>query len=117
MKALCDKRGIALNDLLSEAGVSRTAYYSLTRKDSVLPKFIRAIARRLNVKPSSFLEEENPAERRALAVLADVRAVLRRHPDLDPKNVRHTLLLLREKPVDRLRRALLRAQAVHLYGK
>jgi transcriptional regulator with XRE-family HTH domain len=117
VKHLCEKRGFGLNDLLREAGVSRTAYYSLTRKDSVLPKSVRAIARQLNVRPSFFLEEENRAEQRALAVMANVQAIMHEHPALNPDNVRHTLLLLREKPVDRLRRALLRAQAVHLYRK
>jgi transcriptional regulator with XRE-family HTH domain len=117
VKDLCEKRGFGLNDLLSEAGVSRTAYYSLTRKDSVLPKSVRAIARQLNVRPSSFLEEENRAEQRALAVMTNVQAIMRDHPTLNPDNVRHTLLLLHEKPIDRLRRALLRAQAVHLYRK
>jgi transcriptional regulator with XRE-family HTH domain len=117
VKNLCDKRGIGLNELLRGAGVSRTAYYSLARKDSVLPKSIRAIARQLNVRPSEFLEEESRAEQRALAVMANVQAVMQDHPDLNPDNIRHTLLLLHEKPVDRLRRALLRAQAVHLYRK
>ena len=117
MKALCEKRGIGLNELLRDAGVSRTAYYSLARKDSVLQKSIRAIAKRLDVQPSTFLQEENPAERRARNVLDDVSAVLQRNPEANPDNVRHTLLLLYEKPVDRLRRALLRAQAVHLYRR
>ena len=117
MKDLCERRGIRLNDLLRRAGVSRTAYYSLARKDSVLPKSIRAIARQLNVKPSSFLEEEGRAEQRVLAVMENVQTIMREHPTLNPDNVRHTLLLLHEKPVDRLRRALLRAQAVHIYRK
>ena len=38
LKRLCLERRIRLNDLLKQAGVSRTAYYSLTRKESVLPK-------------------------------------------------------------------------------
>lgn len=117
VKNLCDKRGIGLNELLRGAGVSRTAYYSLARKDSVLPKSIRAIARQLNVRPSEFLEEESRAAQRTLAVMANVQTIMHEHPTLNPDNVRHTLLLLHEKPVDRLRRALLRAQAVHLYRK
>ena len=117
VRNLCNKRGIGLNELLRGAGVSRTAYYSLARKESVLPKSVRAIARQLNVRPSAFLDEESRAEQRALAVMANVQAVMREHPALNADNVRHTLLLLHEKPVDRLRRALLRAQAVHLYRK
>ena len=117
VKDLCEKRGIGLNDLLREAGVSRTAYYSLARKDSVLPKSIHAIARQLKVRPSAFLEEGSRAKQRALAVMANVQAVLQDRPDVNPDNIRHTLLLLHEKPIDRLRRALLRAQAIHLYRK
>ena len=117
MKNLCDRQGIGLNELLRGAGVSRTAYYSLVRKDSVLPKSIRAIARQLNVRPAAFLEEINRAEQRALAVMTNVQAIMHDHPSLNPDNVRHTLLLLHEKPIDRLRRALLRAQAVHIYRK
>ena len=115
IKGLCRRRGTTLNSLLKEANVSRTAYYSLARKESVLPKSILAIAQRLDVKPSAFLDEDNPAARRMQTVLNDVSAVLQRNPEANPDNVRHTLLLLYEKPVDRLRRALLRAQAVHLH--
>lgn len=117
IKNLCDKRGIRLNDLLRGAGVSRTAYYSLVRKDSILPKSIGAIALQLNVRPSAFLEEKNRAEQRARTVMANVHAIVRDRPTLNPDNVRHTLLLLHEKPIERLRRALLRAQAIHLYRK
>lgn len=115
IKGLCRRQGTTLNSLLKEANVSRTAYYSLARKESVLPKSILAIAQRLDVKPSAFLEEDNPAARRMRTVLNDVSTTLQRNPEANPDNVRHTLLLLYEKPVDRLRRALIRAQAVHLH--
>jgi hypothetical protein len=96
VKDICDRRGIGLNEMLRGAGVSRTAYYSPVRKDSVLPKSIRAIARQLNVSPSCFLEEENRAEQRARAIIANVQAIVSENPVLNPDNVRHTLLLHEE---------------------
>jgi predicted DNA-binding transcriptional regulator AlpA len=40
LKKLCRKKRIRLNDMLEEAKVSRTAYYAMTRKESVLPKSV-----------------------------------------------------------------------------
>jgi transcriptional regulator with XRE-family HTH domain len=59
LKRLCRKKGLSLSRLLQEAGVSRNAYYSLARKDTVLPNSIIAIAARLGVRPSSFMDEED----------------------------------------------------------
>lgn len=111
LKELCAKRGIGLGDLLCEAQVSRTAYYSLARKASVLPKSIDAIARRLEVLPSEFLDEERRTELEARALLARAEDIVRAHRSASLDNVRHTLILLKKDPIDRLRRALLRAQA------
>ena len=44
-----------------------------------------------------------------------VQRVLRRHPEADPENLWHTLLLLELPPIERLRRGLLRGQTVHLH--
>ena len=101
---------MALGGLLREAGVSRTAYYSLTRKDSVLPKSIEAMACRLGVPASEFLEDERRVEGEAHALLAQASEIARTHQGADLDNVRHTLLLLKKEPIERLRRALLRAQ-------
>jgi hypothetical protein len=90
LKGLCAKRGTTLGGLLREAAVSRTACYSPTQKDSVRPKLIEAEAR---------------------ALLARARKIVRTHPSANPDNVRHTLLLLKKEPIERLRRALIRAQA------
>ena len=110
LKKLCEKKQITLNQLLREAGVSRNAYYSLLRKNSVLPKSIAAMASKLNVSPSAFLEEESLSLQKARALLARVDKISKHHKVSDPDNIRHTLLLLEEEPVNRLKRALLRAQ-------
>ncbi len=115
IKELCAERGLALGGLLRESGVSRTAYYSLTRKDSVLPKSIEAIAQRLDVSPSDFLDDHRRAESEARALLARVNKIAAAHPSASADNIRHTLLLLKKQPVERLRRALLRAQATHIH--
>jgi hypothetical protein len=41
----------------------------------------------------------------------DVRAILEKHPEADPDNVRHTLILLQMSPEERLARSLLRGGA------
>ncbi|MFH0953360.1 MAG: hypothetical protein V1873_03425 [Verrucomicrobiota bacterium] len=115
VKELCARRGTRLGELLRAAGVSRTAYYSLARKDSILPKSIEAIARHLEVAPSEFLEEEKRAELQARAILARAAAIASKHRAANPENVRHTLLLLQKEPIERLRRALLRAQTIHIH--
>ena len=44
VRRACKDRGLRLGELLGRAGVSRTAYYQQLRKDSVLPKSVRALA-------------------------------------------------------------------------
>lgn len=110
LKALCEKKQQNLKLLLHNAGVSRNAYYSLARKNSILPKSIIAIANQLDVQPSVFLEEESHIQQKAQLLLETLDRIMKRHKKADRENVRHTLLLLQEKPIDRLRRALLRAQ-------
>jgi hypothetical protein len=96
--------------VLHHAGVSRNAYYSLARKTSVLPQSIIAIADQLDVQPSAFLEEGSLMQQRVQLLLATLDKIMKRHKKADPDNVRHTLLLLQEKPINRLRGALLRGQ-------
>ena len=99
-----------MNQLLQEAGVSKNAYYSLARKDTVLPNSIIAIAGRLGVKPSSFMDEASLEADRFRSLLEELERVLSQHKQADRENVRHTLLLLQEKPIERLRRSLTRGQ-------
>lgn len=99
---------MTLDALLSRASVSRTAFYSLARKDDILPKTIRAIAGALDAKPSSFLEEGSSEEKRIAGLLRKADAILKDHPDLDRDNVWHTLLLLEKRPIERMRMGLIR---------
>ena len=96
--------------VLHSAKVSRNAYYSLARKDSVLPKSIIALAHQLDVQPSAFLEEGDRVQQSVQLLLVTVDKIMKRHKKADRDTVRHTLLLLQEKPINRLRRGLLRAE-------
>jgi transcriptional regulator with XRE-family HTH domain len=115
IKKLCKKKGLTLQALLDSAAVSRTAYYSLARKDSVLPASVRAIAGELGVAPSAILDEAPAAEWRTRALLRRAGRILEHHPRASFENVWHTLVLLEEAPVDRLRRSLLRGRAADLH--
>ena len=108
---------MSLSQVLAEAGVSRNAYYSLLRKESILPKSVHAIAALLEVEPSAFLETLDLEEQRTARLYAKVNRIKKVHKKVDADNVRHTLLLLEEKPIDRLRRALTRGQKFNFYRK
>jgi glutathione S-transferase len=55
---------------------------------------------------------ERAAGRWAAKLMESVRAVLMVRPEADPDNVRHTLILLEQPPLERLRRSLNRVRAV-----
>ncbi len=88
--------------------MSRTAYYSLARKDSVLPRSVRAIAAALGVAPSGILCEPTQPERRTRQMIRELERILAKHPRASREDVWHTLLLLEQEPIDRLQRGLLR---------
>ena len=115
IKTLCARRGLSLQAFLETAGVSRTAYYSLTRKASILPRSVQAMARMLGVAASSILEEEHSTAGRAQASIREARSVLAHNPRATFENVWHTLALLDEPPIERLRRSLLRGRTGNLY--
>jgi len=100
--------------LLNKAGVSRNAFYSLARKDSILPGSVMAVAACLGVKPSDFMEEEDKRVAKARLLMRRVNKITAKHPGIDRDNVRHMLLLLEEKPIERLRRAIIRAKKPYL---
>lgn len=112
---LCAKRGLSLQGFLEAAGVSRTAYYSLARRRSVLPRSLHAMARMLDVAPSALLEEEPPAAARARELLEEARSILAQTPQATFENVWHTLALLDEPPIERLRRSLLRGRSADIH--
>jgi transcriptional regulator with XRE-family HTH domain len=115
IKRLCARRGLSLQGFLAAAGVSRTAYYSLARRPSILPGSVHSMARMLDVAPSSILQEEPPAAARAQALLVKARTVLACNPRASFENVWHTLVLLDETPAERLQRSLLRARTADLH--
>jgi len=43
--------------------------------------------------------------------------VLAAHPDADPDNVRHTLILLEQHPLERLQRSLIRGRTASVRRK
>jgi len=46
-----------------------------------------------------------------------VERVLAAHPHADPDNVRHTLILLEQPPLERLQRSLIRGRATAIFRK
>jgi len=105
---------MGLGDLLIRAGVSRTAYYSLVRKSSILPKSVEALSAALEV-PSVRLLEESDRLRRVRKILHMVDRIVAEHPGASREDVLHTLLLLDQKPIERLRRGLLRGRRTRLH--
>ncbi len=57
------------------------------------------------------------ARRWAIRLTARVEKVLASHPDADRDNVRHTLILLEQPPLERLQRSLIRGRATALRRK
>lgn len=102
-------RGEGLGQLLRKARVSRTAYYSLARKDNVLPGSIRRIAKTLGVSPGEILVDEESLKAEARQLAERAVEIAARSRGVSPENVRHTLILLRRDPIERLRGALTRA--------
>ncbi len=116
LRKLAGKRGLSLTALLAKSGVSKTAFYHLVHKDSVLPASLRALAETLSVRPGNFLTEENPDIAKIRHILNLTDRIVADDPDLDRDNVRLTLLLLEEEPVQRLRRSLIRGRKSDLHG-
>jgi len=115
LKRLCLERRIRLNDLLKQAGVSRTAYYSLTRKESVLPKSVCMIAHRLGVSPLRFLDDPSVRVGRIRELQNRTDTICRQYPECDRDVVFRTMMNLDLPPVERLRKALLRGRQTQLH--
>lgn len=107
--ALGEKLGISVTDALERAGVSRTAYYSLTRRASVLPRTVRALAATLGVAPQELLDAPAQLPAHETRLLA-AREICARKPGLDFHNVWHTLTLLEKSPLERLEGSLRRGR-------
>jgi len=114
IKILYRTKGLSLKKLLSLANVSKTAYYNLLYKDTLLPNSIHRIAKILGVQPSTLLEESNSEEEKMKRILDLTDKIAVSLPELDRENVRHTLILLQEGPIERLRRSLTRGQKFNI---
>ena len=110
----CRRRHLNIGEMLREAGVSRNAFYSLARKDYIVPASLIRIAEHLDISVSALLEETDTPTERMKSVIAESERISKRCPGIDRDTIRHTLLLLSEKPVERLRRALRRARFVNI---
>jgi transcriptional regulator with XRE-family HTH domain len=115
VRDLTRQRSLSLTRLLEQSGVSRTAFYSLARRESVLPKTVRELARTLRVSPLEILEA--PTEQDGPSTRVDrARRIAALAPSADFRNIWHTLALLELTPVERLERSLLRGRSQHLHG-
>ena len=109
----CADQRIGIGAALAKAGVSRNAFYFLARKDSVIPGSLRALAATLDVSVSDLLET-SPTPVQRMIDLANTALRISDQCRAGLENVRHTLLLLDEQPVERLRRALQRGRQLNL---
>lgn len=109
IQTICAEKDKTLGEVLRKARVSRTAYYSLARKDSIIPRSIGRLAVAMDVPVCNLVEDEESmrAGMRRLATQAEEMADA--HKGVNPEDVRHTLILLKYPPAERLRRALRRA--------
>ena len=57
------------------------------------------------------------ARRWAIRLTARVEQVLAAHPEADRDNVRHTLILLEQPPLERLQRSLIRGRTTAIFRK
>jgi hypothetical protein len=57
------------------------------------------------------------AQRWARRLTMRVGKVLAAHPQANPDNVRHTLILLEQPPLERLQRSLIRGRATAIFRK
>jgi transcriptional regulator with XRE-family HTH domain len=110
----CGRRDLTIGEMLREAGVSRNAFYSLARKDFIVPASLIRIAEHLDISVSALLEETDTPTERMKSVIAESERISKRYPGINRDTIRHTLLLLSEKHVERLRRALRRARFVNI---
>ena len=111
VESLCKQQNTGIGEMLHEADVSRNAFYSLARKKSVVPQSLIRIAEHLGVSVLDLLDETFTPTERIKFLIKETKRILKQHKDADFDNVRHTLLLLDEKPIERLRRALRRGRS------
>lgn len=109
-KRIAHENDTTLTAALDRAGVSRTAYYSLRRRETILPRTILALAGELGVDPHRLLRK-TPTPLTYERRLKRAREICEDSPGTDFHNVWHTLTLLDLPPAERLRRSLRRGRA------
>jgi hypothetical protein len=57
------------------------------------------------------------AKRWARRLSTRVKKIVATHPQADPDNVRHTLILLEQPPLERLQRSLIRGRSTAIFQK
>lgn len=117
VRFLSRQRGESLSLLLRRAGVSRTAFYSLSRRASVLPKTVLALSEALGVSELDLLEtvsrsDDSDYQRR----LREAQSIVGSLPAASFENVWHALCLLDLDPAERLNRSLIRGRTAALHG-
>lgn len=106
---------MTLKELFEKSRVSKTAYYSLIRKERLLPQSVYLLARILKVRASTLLEEENPEVKKIQELRKKLGKIIEIYPEANPENIWHTLILLEEKPLERLKRGLLRGKKFNFH--
>jgi hypothetical protein len=76
-----------------------------------MPKLPCSVKRRTRPKNAA------GAQRWARRLRARVEKILAAHPSADRDNVRHTLILLEQPPLERLQRSLIRGRATAIFRK
>ena len=110
------RQGLTLSEVLRRAGVSRTAFYSLARRRTAVPRTVTSVARVLGVPPSLLLRETQDVLRNRSEDLArEARRIHSRSRGSDFANLWHTLNLLELTPAERLARSLARGRTRPLH--
>lgn len=98
VRELCATRHLNLSAVLRQAGVSRTAYYSLARKPSILPKSILRIAQHLKVNPTALIDNDEATLQVIRQLQDSTDAICRQSPSVDRDTVFRTLQNLQLPP-------------------
>jgi len=115
VRELAAARGLSLSALLREAGVSRNAYYSLSRRESAFPDSVRRLAAALGVAETDLFEAVPERQKDVDRLVAEARRIAAKLPGIEFDDVWHTLLVLRETPLQRLRGSLRRGKAAPVW--
>lgn len=108
LKSISKKRNVSISKILKDSSVSRTAFYSLLKQESLIPKSVFRIANALGL-PVEDLLLESPLKK-TLRLQLKLQEILDTSHGLSRENAWHTLLLLEEPPIKRLDRALIRGR-------